>query len=151
MKSLIVCKSIHHGNTRKVADVMSEVLKARVVEPSSVKPEDLSGYDLIGFGSGIYAHKHHKELLELADSLPQEKGKKVFIFSTSGSPPEKMGKHGPLRDALEKKGYSIVDEFSSRGFTTWAFFRLWGGSNKGRPNRDDLERARKFAIGLKGK
>ena len=39
MKSLIVCVSTSHGNTRRIADRMAEVLDAEVVEPESVDPE----------------------------------------------------------------------------------------------------------------
>ena len=30
---LIICVSVHHGNTKKIADVMAEVLGAEMVEP----------------------------------------------------------------------------------------------------------------------
>ena len=35
------------------------------------EPEEIQGYDLIGFGSGIYDGMHHKELLHLAERLPE--------------------------------------------------------------------------------
>lgn len=54
MRSLIVCASRSHGNTRLVANRMAEVLDAEVVTPESVGPEIVHDYDLVGFGSGIY-------------------------------------------------------------------------------------------------
>ena len=39
MKSLIVCASKSHGNTRRVADRMAEVLDAEVVSPSRSIPQ----------------------------------------------------------------------------------------------------------------
>ena len=42
MKSLIICISTSHGNTRRVADRIAEVLHADVVEPEAVDPEMLS-------------------------------------------------------------------------------------------------------------
>ena len=54
MKSLILCASKSHGNTRRVADRMAEVLDAEVVEPGLTRPETIHEYDLVGFGSGIY-------------------------------------------------------------------------------------------------
>ncbi|MER2223181.1 MAG: flavodoxin domain-containing protein, partial [Rhodococcus sp. (in: high G+C Gram-positive bacteria)] len=54
MKAIIVCTSVSHGNTRRIADVIAEVLDARVVEPGEIDSAELAGYDLVGFGSGIY-------------------------------------------------------------------------------------------------
>lgn len=33
MKAVIVCASVSHGNTRRVADTMARVLGAKVVSP----------------------------------------------------------------------------------------------------------------------
>ena len=51
--------------------------------PKEVLTSELSEYDLIGFGSGIYYGRRHKTLLNLGNKLPQAKNHKVFIFSTS--------------------------------------------------------------------
>jgi flavodoxin len=53
MKTLIICESVHYGNTKKVADAMAETLAATVVKPGEVDAARLQDYDLIGFGSGI--------------------------------------------------------------------------------------------------
>ncbi|HIE43486.1 MAG TPA: flavodoxin, partial [Candidatus Omnitrophica bacterium] len=81
MKTLIICISIHHKNTEKIAKVMAKVLEAKLLKPHKVDINTLSRYDLIGFGSGIYYHKHHGSLLNLVERLPDLKGKKAFIFS----------------------------------------------------------------------
>jgi menaquinone-dependent protoporphyrinogen IX oxidase len=54
-------------------------LEAEIKTPAEIKPEDLEGYDLIGFGSGIYHDRHDDSLLALADKLPQATKKKAFI------------------------------------------------------------------------
>jgi len=46
------------------------------------------------------------------------------------------------------RGFSIVDEFSCRGWDTRGPMKLSGGINKGRPD-EDLSKARIFAQGLK--
>ena len=84
MKSLLVLYSYHHHNTEKVAKVFAKVLDAEIKTPQEIKPEELQGYDIVGFGSGIYSAKHHESLLELADKLPKVTDRKVFLFSTSG-------------------------------------------------------------------
>jgi flavodoxin len=51
MKALIICESVHHGNTKKVAEAFAGVLNATVKKPGEVDPAALAQYDLIGFGS----------------------------------------------------------------------------------------------------
>ena len=153
MKSLLVVISIHHNNTRKIADAMAKVLYAQIKKPQEVNSEKLQEYDLVGFGSGIYGEKHHESLLDLADTLPQATNKKAFIFSTSAI----MGKnkvakdHLMLRKKLQSRGYIVVDEFACKGFNTNSFIKYFGGMNKGRPNAEDLKHAEEFAEKLRQK
>lgn len=153
LKSLLIVLSYHHGSTEKIANVFARVLGAQVKTPRQVRPEELLEYDLIGFGSGIYDGKHHMDVLELADRLPQVTHKKAFIFSTCSIPgEEEVAKaHSVLRDKLKSKGYVVVDEFSCRGFNTNSFLRHFGGLNKGRPNAEDLMHAETFASSLSEK
>ena len=153
MKALVVVKSIHHKNTQKIANIFAEVLNAELKTPKEVNPSGIQDYSLIGFGSGIYSDKHHKSILNLADNLPQVINKKAFIFSTSALLGEdKVNKdHSILREKLLSKGYEIVDEFACKGFNTNSFLRYFGGMNKGRPNVEDLQNAKKFALNLKKK
>ena len=83
-KTLIICQSIHHGNTMKIAKVLADELNAEIKKPSEVKNEELDKYDLIGFGSGIYDDKHHNSLLNLVDKLPNGFGKKLLYFQLAG-------------------------------------------------------------------
>lgn len=153
MKSLIIVFSYHHKNTHKVAEVMAKVLDAKVKSPQQTVLEELSQYDLVGFGAGIDSGKHYRELLDFADALPQVTDKKAFIFSTSGMTGEKkLAKdHLALREKLQSKGYLIVDEFQCKGFNTNSFLKYFGGINKGRPNEEDLKHAEAFAEKLKVK
>ena len=150
MKSLIVVYSYHHNNTQKVAQVMAKVLDAPVKSPKESASDELSQYDLVGFGAGIDSGKHYSELLAFADALPQVTDKKAFIFSTSGMTGEKKltKDHSELREKLQSKGYLIVDEFQCKGFNTNSFLKYFGGINKGRPNEEDLKQAEEFASKL---
>jgi flavodoxin len=148
MKSLIVCYSIHHNNTQKIAEAMAKVLDAQVKTPQQTNPEELLQFDLVGFGSGIFGEKHHQSLLEFADKLPQVANKKAFIFSTSfvGIDSLIFGKvtgkfHTALKEKLQSKGYTVVDEFNCKGFNTNRIYGRFGGMNKGRPNAEDLRHA----------
>lgn len=151
--SLLILYSYHHKNTEKVAKVLAETLDAEIRSPEDVDPDALQEYALIGFGSGIYDARHHAAVLELANRLPLVADKEAFIFSTSAiiTNSKVSDDHSALRDILEAKGYTIVDEFSCRGFNTNSFLKYLGGMNKGRPSAEDLERARVFALDLKQK
>ena len=151
MKTLLILYSYHHKNTAKIADIFAETLDAQVKSPLETDSSELAGYDLVGFGSGIYDYKNHKTLLEFADKLPQVNEKKAFIFSTSGvAMDSKIFRnakhfHDALREKLQSKGYSIAGEFNCPGFNTNSFLKYIGGMNKGRPNEDDAKKANDLA------
>lgn len=149
-KCLIIVYSYHHNNTAKIAHVFSEVLHAKVKTPEQVILEELQEYDLIGFGAGIDSGRHYKPLLDFVDRLPEVNKKAGFIFSTSAvQGTDKVKKdHSLLRQKLESKGYTIIGEFSCKGFNTNSFLKYFGGMNKDRPNSEDLKNAKEFASNL---
>jgi flavodoxin len=56
--------------------------------------------------------------------------------------------HASLKEKLMNRGYSIVDEFSCKGWDTWGPMKLFGGINKGRPNEKDLAEAKGICTGI---
>jgi flavodoxin len=144
MKSLVVLVSYHHKNTQKIADVFAKMLEAQVKTPQETNPEDFQQYNLIGFGSGIYFGKHHKDLLNLVEKL-QATDKKAFIFSTSGDIRNVSKLHLSLRQKLESKGFKVVGEFNCAGFDTFGPLKLVGGIKKGKPDAEDIKNAEDFA------
>ena len=153
-RALMILVSAPGGSTEKVATAMAAALGARVVSPAEAKAADLSACKIIGFGSGIVDQKHHEALLSFVDALPPQQGRKAFIFSTSGVSRQFALQHDiddphtPLRQKLVEKGFAIDGEFNCAGFNANSFWKLIGGMNKGRPNREDLARAEVFARGL---
>lgn len=145
MRAAIIYVSVHHRNTERIAKRIAGVLGADIFDLEKIRP-DLSEYDIIGFGSGIYFWKHHKSLIEFVRSLPRIK-KKAFVFSTAGIPLRRN--HKILKDILKDKGFEIIGEFSCRGYDTFSILRYIGGINRGRPNDRDMEKARTFAERLK--
>ena len=157
---LIICQSIHHGNTKKIAEAMAEVLGAEIKNPSEVNIVEVKKYHLIGFGSGIYWGRHHSGIFKIVDQLTGLNGNKAFLFSTSGS--SNAGNflhnirhlvshfHVHLRRELKNKGVKIIGEFSCRGFDTAGPLKQIGGISKGKPNQEDLENAKNFSRGILG-
>ena len=137
-------------NTEKVAKAMAETMNATLVRVEDVKPGELEGYELVGFGSGIYGGKTHRDILKLVDEIdPMDK--KVFIFSTSGIHGENY--HDLLIEKLKFKGAEIMGEFNCPGEVRPLGLNLdlkgplgwFMGKNKGHPNEMDLNNARIFA------
>jgi flavodoxin len=148
MNSMIIYMSIHHQNTEKVAREIARPLDAHLTTPLDFDSE-ISDYDLIGVGSGIYYAKHHESLLEFVRDLPPVNRKNAFIFSTRGMGPVRVY-HRPLRNLLLKKGFTLIGEFSCKGYDSNGFLKYLGGLNKGHPNEEDLQRAKEFAQSLRG-
>jgi flavodoxin len=150
MKSLIICSSKSHGNTRRVADRMAEVLDAEVVTPESVDPATLPEYDLVGFGSGIYYMTVDARLRNLILHLPTVDHVRAFTFFTSGAREVPLlGYRKPVRKWLQAKGFDVIGSFCCRGFDTVGPFGYFGGINRGRPDDYDLDRAAAFAAHLR--
>lgn len=144
----VIYQSIHHKNTEKIAIAMAEVLDAKLLTAFEAKKADLSKYDLIGFGSGIYEADFHKAILEIIENSDL-KGKEVFIFSTSGvkqTPIMKNKFNSNILSTLSRKQATILGSYSCRGWdTAGPLVRLIGGVNKKRPNKQDINRAKEFA------
>jgi len=141
MKTIVVYSSKHHMNTEKVAQVIAGELKAEARKVSDVKPQDLDGFDLVGFGSGINGFDVHPEMHALVDGLGESKGRKAFLFSTCASRKVWTGR---LREKLVAKGSSVLDEFCCAGLWTPGLVQV----RKGHPSAEDLDAARAFARNL---
>lgn len=132
---------------------MASALNAQLVNLKEADTPALADYDLIGFGSGIYWGKHDRRILDLVDNLPLQNNKKAFVFSTSGLNEGRVlnNFNKRLKRKLREKGFTIIGDFSCRGFDTLGPLILIGGIHKGRPNENDLEAAADFAKGLQAK
>ncbi|MHC6180206.1 flavodoxin family protein [Clostridium sp. JNZ X4-2] len=146
MNSLIIYKSIEHKNTERIANQINQVLKGDIMNPEEVNVNELDKYDLIGFGSGIFYGKFHKNMVNLVDNLGNFQSKRGFVFSTSGQ--GKADYNNSLKNKLESKGFDIIGSFACKGFDTYGPFKIFGGIAKGRPNESDMTAAKKFAAKL---
>ena len=146
MKTAILYASVHHGNTKKVAEAMAEALSAELFDLTKQGDVDISGYDLIGFASGIYYSNMHKAVRKFAEAATFRPGQKVFLVCTCGMDSKDFTKK--VRKTLEDKQVEVLDSFRCRGFDTFGPLVLIGGIAKGRPNAEDLERAREYARNL---
>ena len=150
MKSIIVYESVHHNNTEKIAKVIADEIDAELVNVRNFTDshKNLDDYELIGFGSGIYYSKIHKNIKKFIETIEHMDNQKTFIFTTSGR--GKKSFHKKFKELLDSKGFDVIAEFTCKGFDTFGPFKIVGGINKGQPNEEDLANARKFAKSLLG-
>jgi flavodoxin len=146
MKTVILYNSMHHKNTEKIAVSLANSLKADIFQVSQANADIITQYDLIGFGSGIFYRKHHKSLFSFIETLPAAKGKKAFVFSTSGT--GKADFNEPLQLTLENKGFLVLGAFACPGYDTWGPYKVVGGINKGKPDDVDIKNATDFVQNL---
>ena len=66
MKTAIVYHSYHHGNTKKLVDAIAAKHEVTLVDVLQKNEFDLTGFDVIGFASGIYAFGISKEIVTFA-------------------------------------------------------------------------------------
>ena len=145
MKTAIVYYSKHHGNTKKLMDAIAAKHEITMIDAVAQPDADLSGYDLVGFASGIYYSKFHKSVLQLAEKkLPE--GKKVFFLYTYGA--KKDGYTKAITAAVNPKKAQILGEYGCFGFNTFGPFKLIGGIAKGHPDQTELHGAVSFFEGL---
>jgi len=140
MKVAIAYCSRHHGNTKKLLDAIKESCDTELIDVTQYKEADLSGYDIIGFASGIYFSNFSKAVLDFAKSnLPE--GKKVFLIHTYGV---KWNYTREIKQITAEKSCRLIGTYGCRGFDTFGPFKLFGGIAKGHPDEKDVKGAVEF-------
>ena len=92
MKTVIIYASVHHNNTKELVCAIAAENDIDVVDATKITEKDLSGYDLIGFASGIYFGKMHQSVINFAEvNLPENKD--VFLMCTYGGKPVFDSRH----------------------------------------------------------
>lgn len=142
MKTAIVYYSEHHGNTKKLLDVIAASDETVVlIDVTKEKDADLSSFDRIGLASGMYASSFSKQILTFAQNrLPENK--EVFYIYTHGAPVGGFLKN--IRSIVKKKNCRELGRYQCRGFDTVGPFKKIGGISKGRPNEKDIAGAVEF-------
>ncbi|MBC8577110.1 flavodoxin family protein [Yanshouia hominis] len=141
MNTAIIYESKHHGNTKKLVDAIARTHEVTLIDALTDGARDLSGYDLIGFASGVYGGKFGKGVLKYAQNhLPADKP--VFLLYTCGSP---RGSYtAAIGEIVRKKGSRVIGEYGCPGFDTFGPFKLVGGIAKGHPNAAETDGAAAF-------
>jgi len=134
------------GNTAKISAAIEAGIEstgngAYAQDIEGVEDLDLSKYDFVGFGSGVYFARPAKEMTDLLKRLKGE-GKKAFIFETAGLPAKAL--LSVFRKSVEERGFDVVGGFICKGLDNFGPLKLIGGINKGHPDKKDLKDAEDF-------
>ena len=141
-KTAIAYYSKHHGNTKKVLDAIKEYDPEIVLIDVTDRHEvNLTGYNRIGFASGVYYSKFADQVLNFARvNLPPQKD--VFFMATAGNPMELY--FSSIANIAKDKQCRELGRFQCKGFDTFGPFKLVGGIQKGHPDEKDLQAAVEF-------
>jgi len=161
------------GNTEKVAKSMKEGLTEEgqdvtLMAAKEIDTSTLKSYELVFLGTGVYGGQVGKSLATIvknATELPS----KMVLFSTHMQPNVSPKFFNRLKRTIEKANSTVIAEFDCVGEETGLPPALlekmlgamppeqrnqtekWLESIKGRPNENDLEKAKEFAKSLLNK
>lgn len=138
------------GNTRKIAKAMAGVLRNRehcveTLSMKKIKPEEMARGDLIGIGCPTFECQAPKPVKDFIKFLPPMNHQKAFVFATGAGAPGKV--LHDLEKGLHQKGAIVLGGLWTRGEICHPAPCLMGKS-PGRPNTEDLEKAKQFALSV---
>lgn len=140
-KTVIVYGSTHQGNTYKLAKAISDKYKVALIDATKQSIADLSGYDMIGFASGIDFGKFYESVESFArENLPKQK--KVFFLYTCAMNSKNFTKS--IREEVLKKEAIVLGEYGCKGYNTYGPWKLIGGMNKKHPTQNEINGAIEF-------
>ena len=138
------------GSTRKVIEAMAEAFdelghSTRTISLKKATPEDAISGDLIGVGTPCFSSQAPTPVKQFLDTLPSVQGKQAFVLATTGGAPGRV--LYDLTHLLRGKGADVLGGFLARGELHHPAPCLIGRM-AGRPDEQDLARARRFAQSL---
>jgi len=147
MKALVAYYS-ESENTRKLADAVAAGAGTSAVRLEEVDPLALERFDLICIGTPVQAGRPARRVQQFISRMPRLPGRRCAAFCTMHAyGAERTLKR--MQESLEAKGLVYLGGCSARGWS-----RLVGNFgprifNRGRPDREELERATAFGRELK--
>ena len=101
------------GNTKRMAEAISESTKAPAFDIASSEPSVVENYDLLILGTPVEGSRPAKEILAFIERLPKAEGKKTILFCTHAF--WKGSTFKVLEKELASKGYDTVLSVSKKG------------------------------------
>jgi menaquinone-dependent protoporphyrinogen oxidase len=113
-KSVVIIYGSRYGSTAQTAEWIAEGMAGRAAVVSAKEAGDLSSYEKIVLGSGIYGDMLQADMLAFLEKRGEEvRGKLLALFVVCGAPPEYA------------KGY--LEKFAAQCGAKPQFARAFGG------------------------
>ncbi len=144
-KAVIIYASTHHGNTRKLVEAIANKYDIDKIDATKHQQSDLSGYDLIGFASGINFGKFYDSVEDFLENNLPERKRVFFLYTCAKINPRFTEK---IKSLALKKGAVILGEYGCKGYNTYGPWKMIGGINKSHPSEDEISNAVKFFASL---
>jgi len=101
------------GNTRRLAEAISDLLKTPIFDIAKSEPSIIEGFDLLILGTPVTGLQPAPEVLYFVKRLPEGEGKKTILFCTYAV--AKGSTFKILEKELAAKGYSTILSVSKKG------------------------------------
>ena len=143
MKTVILYKSKHHGNTKKLVDAIvaahpDDVDTIDVASLGKSEYPDITAYHCIIAASGIYFGEFDKDLKRVLDHTLRAEDH-VFGLMTYGGKASHYGRD--LKGVCQVKFANLMSFYGCLGYDTWGPFKLTGGVQKGHPDAEEIQGA----------
>jgi flavodoxin len=112
MKSCVLYFS-RTGNTKRMAEAISESTKAPVFNMTSSEPSVVEDFDLLIVGTPVEGSRPAVETIDFVKRLPKTEGKKAILFCTHSL--WKGSTFKILEKKLSSKGYDTILSVSKKG------------------------------------
>ncbi|MCU0235599.1 MAG: flavodoxin domain-containing protein [Acidobacteria bacterium] len=113
-KSVVIVYGSRYGSTARTAEWIAEGMAGKAVLVAAKEAGDLSGYEKVVLGSGIYGDMLHADMLSFLEKRGDEvRGKLLALFVVCGAPPDYAS------------GY--LEKFAARCGAKPQFARAFGG------------------------
>ena len=101
------------GNTKRMAEAISESVKAPVFAMTSSEPSVVKDFDLLIIGTPVEGFRPAKETMNFVERLSKTESKKAILFCTYAL--WKGRTFNILKKGLSRKGYTIIIDVSKKG------------------------------------
>jgi flavodoxin len=141
---IILCPK-ESGNTRKIGDAIAAEDNWELVRIKGNEALDLSDYESVIVGSGVYGGLPHKNLLEFIRNLNEEHApRKVHVLLTwlgRGKSDKKAFQY--IEEEFFKKSISVSTDYKKALGQSFGVFHI------GKPNNEDIKSCVEWAKNLK--
>jgi menaquinone-dependent protoporphyrinogen IX oxidase len=100
------------GNTKRMAEAISEATKAPIFAIASSEPSVVADFDMLILGTPVEGFRPAKETVDFVERLPKTEGKKAILFCTHAL--WKGSTFKVLEKELSSKGYHTILSVSKK-------------------------------------